>query len=100
MLLKYTATKVRNEGDVRRVSEQLGVTAVVVNDLKRSRMNNYTFQWEDALNFNGDTGVFLQYTHARLHKLVGVLAFQVLFFCSGFTIIKCLDIDFHLDRIF
>jgi len=55
------------------VAEALGMSAILVQDLKEYRQNNYKFSWERMLNFNGDTGVFLQYTHARLHRLTTVL---------------------------
>ncbi|ESN91891.1 hypothetical protein HELRODRAFT_194480 [Helobdella robusta] len=63
-----STTKVTVEEDVDAVADALAVCGVVVFDLKQSRMNNYKFDWDEALNFNGDTGIFLQYTHARLNS--------------------------------
>lgn len=64
----YLATKVTEEKDQEAVAEALGLSAIIVQDLKEYRNNNYKFSWERMLNFNGDTGLFLQYTHARLHR--------------------------------
>ena len=53
------------------MAEKLAVCGIVVQDLKRSRLSNYAFNWSEVLNFDGDTGVFLQYTHARLCRWFG-----------------------------
>ena len=47
----------------------LGVSAVIINDLKRSRTKDYAAKWEDMLQMTSDTGVFLQYCHCRLCNL-------------------------------
>ena len=33
------------------------------------RINNYTFNWERMLSFEGDTGPYLQYAHVRLASI-------------------------------
>ena len=53
-----------------RTAEALGISAVVVQELKSQRMSIKKFNWDDTLKFKGDTGVFLQYTHARLCRYV------------------------------
>lgn len=47
----------------------LGVSAVIVNDLKQRRQRDYEFDWNKALQMSGDTGIKLQYTHCRLCNL-------------------------------
>ncbi|MCL6454829.1 MAG: arginine--tRNA ligase [Alicyclobacillus sp.] len=47
------------------VAEQVGIGAVVFNDLKNYRMHDVDFRYEDVLNFDGETGPYVQYTHAR-----------------------------------
>jgi arginyl-tRNA synthetase len=49
-----------------RVARAVGVGAVVFNDLKNGRTNDVKFKFEDALRFDGETGPYLQYAHARL----------------------------------
>ncbi|XP_055631268.1 probable arginine--tRNA ligase, mitochondrial [Toxorhynchites rutilus septentrionalis] len=51
------------------VSAILGTTAVIINDLKQQRMRNYDFNWDKALQVEGDSGIKLQYTHCRLWSL-------------------------------
>ncbi|KPV45449.1 arginine--tRNA ligase [Alicyclobacillus ferrooxydans] len=47
------------------VAEAIGIGAVVFNDLKNYRMHDVDFRYEDVLNFDGETGPYVQYTHAR-----------------------------------
>ena len=51
------------------VAEQVGIGAVIFNDLKRERVKDVEFVWEDVLTFEGDTGPYVQYTHARLASI-------------------------------
>ncbi len=52
------------------VAELVGVGAIIFNDLKSSRIKDVIFDWDEILNFNGETGVYLQYTHARISSLL------------------------------
>jgi len=52
------------------VAEQVGVGAVVFNDLKRERVRDVEFVLEEVLSFEGDTGPYVQYTHARLTSIL------------------------------
>ncbi len=47
------------------VSRQVGVGAVVFFDLYNNRIKDIDFTWDRALNFDGETGPYVQYTHAR-----------------------------------
>jgi len=47
------------------VAEQVGIGAVIFNDLYNSRIKDVVFSWERMLNFDGETGPYVQYTHAR-----------------------------------
>ncbi len=48
------------------IAEQIGVSAIVFNDLKNSRIKDVKFDWEQMLNFDGETGPYVQYAVARL----------------------------------
>jgi len=52
------------------VAEMVGVGAVVFNDLKRERVKDVEFVWSEILSFEGDTGPYVQYTHARLASIL------------------------------
>jgi arginyl-tRNA synthetase len=47
------------------VAKQVGVGAIIFQDLKNFRMNDIEFSLEDMLRFEGETGPYVQYTHAR-----------------------------------
>ncbi|MBA3710751.1 MAG: arginine--tRNA ligase [Planctomycetes bacterium] len=49
-----------------RIAAAVGVGAVVFNDLKNSRTGDVKFKFEEALRFDGETGPYLQFSHARL----------------------------------
>lgn len=46
-------------------AKQVGIGAVVFNELSNNRIKDYVFDWDKVLNFEGETGPYVQYTHAR-----------------------------------
>ena len=46
-------------------AQVVGIGAVMFNELSASRIKDYTFDWNEVLNFDGETGPYVQYTHAR-----------------------------------
>ncbi|KFO86249.1 hypothetical protein N320_01186, partial [Buceros rhinoceros silvestris] len=50
-------------------AEKVGLAALIIQDFRGLLLSDYQFSWDRALQSRGDTGVFLQYTHARLHSL-------------------------------
>ncbi|XP_069052578.1 probable arginine--tRNA ligase, mitochondrial isoform X2 [Lepisosteus oculatus] len=51
-------------------AEKVGVSALIIQDFKGPLLSDYRFDWDRVLQSQGDTGVFLQYTHARLRSLL------------------------------
>ncbi|MBM4380918.1 MAG: arginine--tRNA ligase [Deltaproteobacteria bacterium] len=51
--------------DPEKLAEQIGLGAIVFGDLKNRRTTDYTFDWDEVLEFDGHTGPYLQYAHAR-----------------------------------
>ena len=47
------------------IARKVGVGAVLFNQLSAGRIKDINFIWEDALNFDGNTGPYVQYTYAR-----------------------------------
>jgi len=56
--------------DRKEVADAIGVGAVIFNDLKQHRMHEVNFSWEEALNFDGETGPYVQYSYARTQSLL------------------------------
>lgn len=52
------------------VAKQVGVGAVVFNDLFNNRIKDVTFSWSHVLNFDGETGPYVQYTFARASSIL------------------------------
>jgi arginyl-tRNA synthetase len=47
------------------LAEAIGVGAIIFGDLKNRRTTDYSFDWDEVLSFEGHTGPYLQYAHAR-----------------------------------
>lgn len=62
----------KNPGLARKdeVAEIVGVGAVVFNDLSTDRVKDVEFDWERILDFEGDTGPYLQYCYARASSIL------------------------------
>ena len=58
------------EEQVDRIAEQAGIGAVKYADLSTSRIKDYTFDPVRMTAFTGDTGIYLQYAHARICSLL------------------------------
>ena len=47
------------------VARQVGIGAILFNDLYNQRIKDVIFNWDKILNFDGETGPYVQYTYAR-----------------------------------
>ena len=54
-----------SEADVDEIAKAVGIGAVIFQELSNNRIKDYTFKWDKVLNFDGETGPYVQYTHAR-----------------------------------
>ena len=54
-----------NTDNVDETAKQVGIGAVVFQELSNNRIKDYVFSWDKVLDFNGETGPYVQYTHAR-----------------------------------
>uniref|UniRef100_UPI0038B4006A arginine--tRNA ligase n=1 Tax=Halosaccharopolyspora lacisalsi TaxID=1000566 RepID=UPI0038B4006A len=53
-----------------RIAEQAGIGAVKYADLSSSRVKDYVFDIDRMVSFTGNTGVYLQYAHARIRSIL------------------------------
>lgn len=51
--------------DKEEVSREVGIGAIIFNDLYNQRIKDVVFDWDKILNFDGETGPYVQYTYAR-----------------------------------
>ncbi len=64
------AEKNPGSDNIDEIAKQVGIGAVVFNELSNNRIKDYVFKWETVLNFDGETGPYVQYTHARCCSLL------------------------------
>uniref|UniRef100_A0AAY5JZ60 Probable arginine--tRNA ligase, mitochondrial n=1 Tax=Esox lucius TaxID=8010 RepID=A0AAY5JZ60_ESOLU len=69
MLRNMSQAKTTKEmDDPEDTAEKVGISALIIQDFKGPLVSDYKFDWDRILQAQGDTGVFLQYTHARLYQ--------------------------------
>ena len=52
------------------IAKKVGIGAVIFNDLYNSRIKDEIFDWDTMLNFNGETGPYLQYMYVRTNSIL------------------------------
>lgn len=52
------------------VAKKVGIGAVIFNDLSASRIKDEVFDWDTILNFQGETGPYIQYTYVRTKSVL------------------------------
>lgn len=73
-VMKQNEKKYAQLDEPLRVSDQVGIAAVIVQDMAARRIRNYDFDWNRMFSFEGDTGPYLQYAYARLCSIERTLA--------------------------
>ncbi|MDY2959552.1 MAG: arginine--tRNA ligase [Hornefia sp.] len=74
------------------VAKQVGIGAVIFQELSNNKIKDYVFKWDKVLNFDGETGPYVQYTYARAASVLRKAGEAVA------TRAEQLDIDFkYLD---
>lgn len=56
--------------DKEKVAREVGIGAILFQELSHSRIKDYLFSWDTALSFEGETGPYVQYTHARANSVL------------------------------
>ncbi|APZ49367.1 arginine--tRNA ligase [Jeotgalibaca sp. PTS2502] len=63
--------------DKEEVAKQVGIGAVIFHDLKNDRLNNFDFVLEEVVQFEGETGPYVQYTNARALSILRKAAVEL-----------------------
>ena len=61
------------DADIENIDETaqiVGIGAVKFQELYNNRIKDYVFNWDNLLNFNGETGPYVQYTYARAKSVL------------------------------
>ena len=56
--------------DKKEVAKKVGIGAIIFNDLANSRIKDEIFDWDTILNFQGETGPYIQYTYVRIKSIL------------------------------
>jgi len=64
--MKANPEKFAELGNAELTADICGLSAIIFADLSSRRIKNYQFDWDQILNFEGDTGLYLQNAHARI----------------------------------
>jgi len=54
------------ESEIKHIARHVGIGAIKYADLSKTRTNDYVFNWESMLRFDGNTGPYLQYAYTRV----------------------------------
>jgi len=68
-IMSENKEKYENIKDPEWTADQLGLSALVIWDMFRHRLDGYEYDWNKMSSFRGETGPYLQYAHARLMNL-------------------------------
>ena len=52
------------------VAKKVGIGAIIFNDLSSARIKDEVFDWNNILNFQGETGPYIQYTYVRTRSVL------------------------------
>ena len=52
------------------VAKKVGIGAIIFNDLSNSRVKDEILDWNTILNFQGETGPYIQYTYVRTKSVL------------------------------
>ncbi|EEH11629.1 arginyl-tRNA synthetase [Histoplasma capsulatum G186AR] len=69
-VMRSNEAKYAQVADPEAVADVVGITAIMAQDMSGKRINNYPFDITRMTSFEGDTGPYLQYSHARLCSIM------------------------------
>ncbi len=57
------------EQEIQDIAHKVGIGAVKYADLSKTRTNDYVFNWDSMLRFEGNTGPYMQYAYTRIYSI-------------------------------
>ena len=67
LIIEQKNPELKNKDEV---AKRVGVGAVIFNDLANNRVKDEIFDWDTILNFQGETGPYIQYTYVRTKSVI------------------------------
>ena len=68
------------------IAKKVGIGAVIFNDLSNNRIKDEVFDWDTILNFQGETGPYIQYTYVRTKSIIEKAGYSIYDIKSGKTL--------------
>lgn len=59
------------------VAREVGIGAIIFNDLSNNKIKDIVFNWDRMLSFDGETGPYVQYTHARANSVLNKKQYDI-----------------------
>jgi arginyl-tRNA synthetase len=78
--------------DVDLLAKQIGIGALIFNDLKHNKIKDIVFDLDEVLRFDGETGPYIQYTYVRILSLINKSGIDV-------NTIKKVNYTFNEDEV-
>lgn len=75
-----------SEDEIALIGKTVGIGAVKYADLSKTRTNDYVFDWESMLSFEGNTGPYLQYAYTRIASVFRKAELQMTSFSANISI--------------
>ena len=74
------------------VAKKVGIGAIIFNDLSNSRVKDEVFDWNNILNFQGETGPYIQYTYVRTKSVLKKAGIKIDNIDGSFFSVTCTSI--------
>lgn len=58
------------------IAKKIGVGAIIFHDLYNQRIKDVSFKWDKVLNFDGETGPYVQYTYVRCASILRSISYN------------------------
>lgn len=78
-----------SEEEIDEIAKTVGIGAVIFQELSNNRIKDYVFKWDKVLNFDGETGPYVQYTHARCASVLRKAGDEITAKAAGLENIDC-----------
>lgn len=77
-----------NEEEIQGIARKVGIGAVKYADLCKTRTNDYIFDWDSMLSFEGNTAPYLQYAYTRIYSIFRKAGIEIDQFSADIAIIE------------
>lgn len=77
-----------SEQEIKDIAQKVGIGAVKYADLSKTRTNDYIFEWDSMLSFEGNTAPYLQYAYTRIYSIFRKAGIDLEGFSADITIVE------------